>query len=125
MKSLTRASLLVATILLLSSITLTASAQKHNITGRVVDQNTQPIPFATVVLVSGIDQVAGGVTNDEGTFTLYAPTGTYTMHVAYVGYKSLEREITIDSTTDMGDITIEQDNIDIDEVVVTAQLLRR
>lgn len=125
MKSLTRASLLVATILLLSSITLTASAQKHNITGRVVDQNTQPIPFATVVLVSGIDQVAGGVTNDEGTFTLYAPTGTYTMHVAYVGYKSLEREITIDSTTDMGDITIEQDSIDIDEVVVTAQLLRR
>lgn len=102
-----------------------AIAQRYNLTGRIIDTNDQPVPYATVVLVDGIYQVAGGVTSDEGRFSLAAPSGSYKMLVAYVGYKSLERDITLNQNSDIGDVVIESDNIDIDEVVVTANLVRR
>ena len=111
--------------ILLSTTMVEAVAQHIQLTGRVVDGDNQPVAYATVVLVDGIDQVTGGITGEEGLFTLSAPNGSYTMHVACVGYTTLKRDITIEGDTNIGDIIIEESNIGIDEVVVTAQLIRR
>ena len=102
-----------------------ASAQRYNIAGRVIDTDNNPIPYATVVLDKEGSYVAGDVTDDEGAFTLSVPAGTYTFTASYIGYKNVARTIGITGNIELGDITLETDNQAIDEVVVTAQLIRR
>ena len=102
-----------------------ASAQRYNIVGRVIDTDNNPIPYATIVLDKEGSYVAGDVTNDEGAFTLSVPAGTYTFTASYIGYKNVARILDITGNIELGDITLEADNQAIDEVVVTAQLIRR
>ena len=102
-----------------------ASAQRYNIAGRVIDTDNKPIPYATVVLDKEGSYVAGDVTDDEGAFTLSVPAGTYTFTASYIGYKNVARTLDITGNIELGDITLETDNQAIDEVVVTAQLIRR
>ena len=102
-----------------------ASAQRHTISGRIIDNDHNPIAYATVVLLNQGSQATGGSTNDEGRFTLLAPAGDYTISARYLGYKTYEHAIAITATTDLGDIVLESESEKIDEVVVTAQLIRR
>ena len=115
---------MVILAMLISASTI-ASAQKFELTGRIIDSDKKAIPYATVVVLSGTDQVAGGSTNDEGRFSLSVESGNYTFNARYIGYKSVERTIEVKASTDLGDITLEADETAIDEVVVTAQLIRR
>lgn len=110
--------------MLISASTI-ATAQKFELTGRIIDSDQKAIPYATVVVLSGTDQVAGGSTNDEGRFSLSVESGNYTFNARYIGYKSVERTIEVKASTDLGEITLEADETAIDEVVVTAQLIRR
>ena len=110
--------------MLISASTI-ATAQKFELTGRIIDSDKKAIPYATVVVLSGTDQVAGGSTNDEGRFSLSVESGNYTFNARYIGYKSVERTIEVKASTDLGEITLEADETAIDEVVVTAQLIRR
>lgn len=102
-----------------------ATAQKHQLSGRITDENSNPIAYATVVLLDEGDQVAGGSTDDNGGFLLQAATGDYTLHVSYVGYKSHECPVSLSADLNIGDIAIESDIEEIDEVVVTGQLIDR
>lgn len=120
----TRSLVMVIVSLLISASTI-ASAQKFEFTGRIVDSEKSAIPYATVVVLSGTEQVAGGSTNDEGRFTLSVAKGNYTFNARYIGYKSVDRSISVKAATDLGDIVLEADSEQIDEVVVTAQLIRR
>ncbi len=123
--SRTQRFLVIAMALLLMSVATTASAQRYQLSGRIVDSEAAPIAYATVVVLNDGGQVAGGSTNDQGAFTLSVPAGDYTFSARYVGYKSVEREVSIKAVTDLGDILLENDSEEIDEVVVTAQLIRR
>ena len=116
-------SLLMALCVMMTAVG--AYAQRHNITGRIIDNDHNPIAYATVVLLNEGNQSAGGSTNDEGRFTLLAPAGDYTISARYLGYKTYEHAIAITATTDLGDIVLESESEKIDEVVVTAQLIRR
>ncbi len=102
-----------------------ASAQRFTISGRIVDDQAQQIPYATVVLLEEGHQASGGVTDGEGNFSLLATAGSYQLHVSYIGYKSISKEISIEGNLALGDILLEEDSANIDEVVVTAQLIRR
>lgn len=111
--------------LMLMCSTMIASAQRLSLSGRVVTGEANPIAYATVVALKDGVQAAGGATNNEGNFTLALSSGSYTLNVSYVGYKSQTREVVIAENTNIGDITLEADNTAIDEVVVTAELIRR
>ena len=115
----------ILTVLLVLLTALTASAQKYNLSGRIIDTDQNPIPYATVVLLDQGNQITGGSTNDEGRFTVAAPSGDYTFSARYLGFATAEFAVSITTTTDLGDITLEAESEAIDEVVVTAQLIRR
>ena len=124
MKSLQKIAWL--SILLLGMVSASsATAQKHQLSGRVTDSSSNPIAYATVVLLDNNTQIAGGSTNDNGTFSLSATAGNYTLHISYVGYKTIDQAIELKSPTDLGDIVMEVDAERIDEVVVTANIIRR
>ena len=48
------------------AVTLLAGAQDCVLTGRVIDNNNEPISYATILLLRDSIQVVGGVTNDGG-----------------------------------------------------------
>ena len=60
-------------IIITALFALVAMAEQgQEITGRVIDEQGQPMPFANVVLVNHSDSafVAGAVTKDDGTFSI-------------------------------------------------------
>ena len=101
------------------------AAQRYSLGGRVTDSAEQPIPYATVVVLQNDTQVAGTTTNSEGRFTLSAEGGDYTLNITYIGYKSAQLPVSLTQSTTLADIVLEEESEKIDEVVVTAQLIRR
>ena len=102
-----------------------ASAQKHQLSGRIVDKEQRAIAYATVVVTNNGTQVTGNTSDGEGKFTLHLSSGEYTLNISYVGYKTLQQDIALSGNLNLGDITLEEDSEKIDEVVVTGQLIRR
>lgn len=47
----------------------------QTITGRVIDELSQPMAFANVMLLNGADSsfIKGAITKDDGTFVIYLP----------------------------------------------------
>ena len=115
-----------ATLVAIVAMGIEATAQKFSITGRITDENSQPIPFATVILFDqNQSQVTGNTSSAEGDFTLQAAQGNYELQISYIGYKSVSRTILLDNNLSLGNITLETTSEAIDEVVVTANIIRR
>ena len=102
-----------------------AMAQRYQLSGRIIDKEQNVIPYATVVVTNNGTQVTGNTSNGEGLFTLTIGEGSYTLNISYIGYKTLQQDITINNNLNLGDIILEEDSEKIDEVVVTGQLIRR
>ena len=100
---------------LLAFVTLTGQAQK--ITGRVIDEQSQPMPFANVVLLNRTDSVfiTGTVTKDDGIFTIETEKQDGLLKVTSVGYIVTY----IDARQgNVGDIVMQPDTQMLGEVVV-------
>ncbi len=101
------------------------SAAQQTLKGRVVDSNREAIAYATVILLSNNQQVAGTATDENGLFWLKAEDGEYTLRVQYVGYESYEQTLTLPLTTPIKEIVLEVSATEIAEVEVMAPLIRR
>lgn len=119
---------LIATIATMAAIVASAaeaSAQRLSLAGRVVTADKEPIAYATVVALRNGVQASGITSDNEGRFSLTLQPATYTLNISYLGYKSDSRQIELTASCDIGDIVLEEDSAEIDEVVVKAQLIRR
>lgn len=104
---------LLVIALLLSSV---AFAQTRQLKGTVKDTKTSaPLPGVTV-LVKGknIAAVSGG----DGSFTLNAPVGPFTLQVSLVGYGTKTTQVTAEQST--LDLTMDESSTQLGELVVTA-----
>ena len=73
------------------------TASPVEVTGTVVDAaDGQPLPGATVLFVraTGDSTRTGAATGLDGTFRLAVASGTYHLRVSFVGYTTLERDVT-------------------------------
>ncbi|MFT5103722.1 MAG: iron complex outermembrane receptor protein [Candidatus Latescibacterota bacterium] len=97
------------------------------ITGTVIDKNLkEPLPYVTVVVKDMQDVIiTGGVTADDGTFTIEdIPEGKNKVIIQYVGYKSYSQEVEISRKSrnpDIGVIALEEDIAALDAVTVVAE----
>jgi len=59
-------------LLLLCSLTSASEIAAQTVSGKLIDENKQPLPYANVVLLSLPDStfVTGTVTAEDGTFSL-------------------------------------------------------
>ena len=100
------------------------AGQGQEITGRVIDEQSQPMPFANVVLVNRTDSafIVGAVTKDDGTFSIstdkqddgeYQSSGL--LKVSSIGY--ITRFIDAQQGS-VGDIQMQPDTQTLGEVVV-------
>ena len=105
-------------IVLVSMMCLVAIASTaQGISGRVIDEQAQPMPFANVVLVSRADSafIAGVVTKDDGTFSISTDKQDGLLKVTSVGYTTKFLDAW---TGNVGDIQMQPDTQMLGEVVV-------
>jgi outer membrane receptor protein involved in Fe transport len=107
-------------VLLLPTILL---AQNSEIRGRLTDASTnEPLVGATVTLVG---TTMGASSDASGSFVIAnIPTGSYTLRVAYVGYVSAERRITLGAEVLSLAVALNPTVIESGEVVVEVNRAR-
>ncbi|MBM2817230.1 MAG: TonB-dependent receptor plug [Ignavibacteria bacterium] len=109
--------LYLALILIISSGSLLAETKQ--ITGKVTSDKGNPLAGVTV-MVKGY--TIGSYTKSDGTFKIGVPTGGKKLAFKLIGMKTKELELTFQ---DNYTITMEEDKVMMDEVVVTAIGLER
>lgn len=98
------------------------SSTKSNITitGKIIDTKSyETLPFVSIY-VKGT--TIGTTSNQEGLFTLIGvPTDTSTIVCRYIGYSMKEIQLTPESDLNKIEIQMLQDNINLQEVVVSTE----
>ena len=101
---------------------ISVSLQAQTVSGRLVDEESRPMAFANVVILSPEDSsyVAGTVSREDGTFSLNNSSGQERLlRVSSVGYVTIYKRC---SGGDIGVIGMRTDENVLGEVVVRSQL---
>ena len=106
-------------LLMCCCISLATFAQTF--TGKVVDEKSQPLPYANVVLLSLPDSafVTGTVSDESGAFTLKANPTNLLLRVSSIGYATIYNKV---RKSDLGVIQLLPDAQLLGEVVVKGDL---
>lgn len=112
-------------ILLLVFLTANAlSGQTFKISGKVVDEQNEVIPYANILLLKASDTtfIKGTSADDNGFFSLTeVEPNLYLLQASYVGRGSEPRALDIKTDVSLGALIIPLETNELDEVVVTAQ----
>ena len=91
---------------------------KTMISGKILSTEKEVVDFATVYL-KGTGY--GGITNQEGIYHVSAPAGDYTLVVSAVGYKTVEKPVTlVRGQRVRQNVTITPETQQLDEVTVVS-----
>ncbi|WP_340200072.1 TonB-dependent receptor [Ascidiimonas sp. W6] len=92
------------------------SYAQTTITGKVVDQNGQPVPGANVVITG---KAVGAVTDFDGLFTLStSEVPPFSLSITSLGYNSATAEVTRNNQS--LNITLNEQETQLDEIIVSA-----
>lgn len=106
--------------MLLLFAAVSASAQNRTVRGTVIDAKGEPVIGATVVVVGSQRGVTTGL---DGKYAIQVPEGGVLLNFSFIGYKERSFNVAAGKTT--LDVTLEEDVVAMDGVVVTAMDLRR
>ena len=99
----------------------TLALQAQTLTGKLLDEKNQPLPYANIVLLSLPDSafVTGCVSAEDGTFRLNAACDNRLIRISSIGYATLYKECT---GQDLGTLQLQPDAQMLGEVVVKADM---
>ena len=95
------------------------------VTGKVIDKDVnEPLEYATIAFFSRKENkiITGGISDEQGNFSIQVPRGTYDISIEYISYKTKtipNRTLTTD--TDLGVLGIGIDIESLGEVEVIAE----
>ena len=66
---------------------------ERHLTGTIIDENRQPVPYANIYLLHPSDStvIGGGVSNEAGVFVIPYEESTVLARISFVGYKTVYR----------------------------------
>ena len=97
----------------------------QNITGKVVNENNQPLPYVSIVILSVQDSsfVNGAATDAQGLFSLPVKAdGRYHLTASYVGYETIRKAC---QAGDVGTLVMKEDATMLGEVNVIGSRIQR
>lgn len=101
--------------LLLAFCSLQVTAQERQITGKIISaQDNLGLPGATIIVVG---TTIGTTTDVDGNFKITVPSDAKTLKVSAIGMKPKQIELGASNNIDL---TLEQDALQLNEVVVSA-----
>lgn len=95
-----------------------------NIKGLILEDGTDyPLEYSTVSFINkGGKTVTGGITNEEGMYSIDVPEGVYTVKYEFISYKSKEvPNQNFTKNTTLPTIKLALDAASLDEVVIRAE----
>jgi iron complex outermembrane receptor protein len=104
------------TIFLFLFVSILTNAQTFTLNGKVVNENKEPLPGATVLVK---EENKGTSTDFDGKFRVNFPKGKYIIQVSFVGYKSVSKEITL-TKNDAIEFILSANSTVLEEVLVSA-----
>lgn len=109
---------------LMGAIPETHNEKSGNITGEVINEKGEHLPFASVSIVG---TTLGASTDATGHYLLkFIPVGKVIVEVQYLGYKPQTMEVNVDALkTSEANFQLKRDALGLDEVVVTGDRTRR
>ena len=102
---------------------IAACAKAQTISGRLVDEQHKPLPYANVVLQQTDSTFVKGETSDEkGSFRMTKVSGgDYRLVISSIGYETLYIDLQgFNRSTDLGTLTLKEDTKQLGELTVTA-----
>ena len=103
-------------IFLFLFVSTLANAQSFTLSGKVVDENKNPLAGASI-LVKEIKK--GASTDFEGNFSFNLEKGTYTLEVSFLGYSTISEKITLSKDEEYV-IELQTGSTVLEEVLVSA-----
>ena len=97
-------------VLISTFLSIGISAQ--TVSGKLIDENSQPLPYANVVLLSPIS-------GEDGSFTLEATSENQIVRISSIGYKTVYRPV---SQANIGIVQLVSDAQMLGEVVIKGNL---
>ncbi|HET7456129.1 MAG TPA: SusC/RagA family TonB-linked outer membrane protein [Gemmatimonadaceae bacterium] len=91
-----------------------AWAQQRRLTGRVTGEGGEPLIAAQVVVVG---TTLGGITNEEGRYSINAPDGALQLRVRRIGYKATT--VSVAAGQNEQDIRLSKDVLQLEKQIVT------
>lgn len=106
--------------LLLSLFGFAAGQNRIEIKGRVADaQTSEALPYCTVILYTADSTVAGGATTlEDGSFSVSAAAGSYSLNVSFMGYQP--KSVEVSGSADLGTIALEPDAAFLQGAVISS-----
>src|SRR5690606_6007292 len=102
-------------LLIALSLSFPAVAQ---IVGTVTDNQNQPLPYVNIYVEN---TYTGTISNEKGQYDLpIKKPGKYTIIFQYLGFKTVKKYITPQEYPYTLDITMEEENYSLDEVVINS-----
>ena len=92
----------------------------RHLTGTIIDENRQPVPYANVYLLHPSDStvIGGGVSNEAGVFVIPHERVEVLVRISYVGYKTVYR---LCCNERVGTIQLKPETMTVKGVVVTGE----
>ncbi len=111
----------IVAVIAAAMISLSALGKTHDVSGKVIDKNGQPLPFVNVVLLSLPDSafVQGAVSDENGVFNIVTKQEEGLLKLTSIGYKTLYLDY---KPTNSLTIQMEEETQMLGEVVVKSQL---
>ncbi len=105
--------------LLIPLFSINSYSQNGTIEGKVTDQNSQAIPYATIILKN---TSVGTITQEDGTYIISAiKPGQYTLEFSAIGYKTLSRKFELKAAEEVKiSVQLFQDLENLREVTITS-----
>lgn len=109
------------TLLLLCSLASSFGLSAQTISGKLVDEQNQPLLYANVVLLSLPDSafVSGTISGEDGAFTLEATSQNQIVRISSIGYKTVFKPV---SPANIGIVQLVSDAQMLGEVLVKGNL---
>ncbi len=114
-------------LFLLGSLATVYAQNPGSLSGKVIDKTTsQPLPYVSIVVKEGGNVVTGGITDDNGEFTIKnLPLKNYNVDIQFMGYKthSLSANITNDEkSVSIGTISLAEEATLLNEVEIVKDI---
>lgn len=102
-------------------------AQTYSVSGRILDDQSQPLSFATILLfeAEGENPISGATSDESGRFTqTLAAAGSFRLEISMIGFETVIRQLEVSTnnpTVDMGTIPLKIATEALDEALVVAK----
>ena len=107
--------IVILMLVFLTSIQGFSQKSKVNLSGVVLADSGKPVEGVSVALKG---TTYSTLTNDKGEYEISAEPGNYTLSFSYVGFKSKQTKIVLESNTIFPSVNLDEDTAALDEVQV-------